>query len=266
MSSSKMVSTKNAALGLSIFACFLLFMESANAQIIDQTFKEALATRRNSEKLVDIPPPPMIDTSINSSGEVVMSSGFYIGSTRIPDELEMLMRLGAADNSIELVESQKKDLAALLSEYARDANAISNLDGKKERAKKLAEVRRTLQEGIRSSLLPFQAKLWRSMLLVRNGLPDAICESSLFEGMELSDAEKEQFRSKCNQLSHNLEEDIKRLKIAAYKEAINSLPHQQKKKLDELTSEIELEAAVGALATDTFVNHLKSNEKKSQGK
>jgi hypothetical protein len=180
------------------------------------------------------------------------------GNTEIPRELQLLTSLQGPSSSIELVDGQRKQLKALMSNFIAEGNDIHNSLSGEARIKRISELKAKLRKDIRGIFLPFQAKTWASQMLVRDGLTDTLCSSELFDGMELSKIEEENVRKKSNETAIQLEEEINRLKLNAYKKVVDSLPLKQKKKLLQSLEEDAVESSLLDTPIEIFIRQLRS--------
>ena len=189
-----------------------------------------------------------------------ISSSFSFGTTEIPSDLAMLLRIQGPSSSLEIVDAQRLQLKNLMQKFIADSYAAGQL-GDEKREQKIKSLRMEMVKGVSEILLPFQTKLWNTTMLANQGLPDVLCESHLFEGMELTEKEKIKVRQKADEIAKNLESQIAQLKIDAYEAVVRSLPAKHQLFLKEIADSEALPETLRETSTDFFISKLKMQKK-----
>ena len=118
-----------------------------------------------------------------------------------------------------------------------------------------------LESDIKSVLLPFQAKAWNAKLVVRSGLPETLCNSNLFVGLNLDESQKLKLREKSNEVANRFEEKLLQLKRDAYDEVLEPLTKKQQATYHEMVDSEEIERIISRLPTEFLLNQLKTKKK-----
>ena len=215
----------------------------------------SLAQEEKEERSID-----PVSSLVNGSHVFATSSNEYLGNVKIPNDLSLLLDTNSSNDSIELVNDQREQLRKIMFDYVRSMQSAQAMESVK-RIQVEKETSTKLESDIKSVLLPFQAKAWNAKLVVRSGLPETLCNSNLFVGLNLDESQKLKLREKSNEVANRFEEKLLQLKRDAYDEVLETLTKKQQATYHEMVDSEEIERIISRLPTEFLLNQLKTKKK-----